>query len=148
MFICLNCGEVFDENNIGNTTENRGYYGDEKCSAKISCCPICAGEYEEAAQCKICGEYHPKDDLTGGVCEECLDDYRRDFDVCYKISVDARETQKVNINRLIYHLLGVEEINNTLAEYIRTNMNGVDCSEYIEEDEEWFCEKLAKEVNK
>lgn len=152
MFICVECGEIFGENEAGITYEDRGCYGDEKCRVEISCCPICSGSYTKASQCLVCGEYYHPDKLNNDICDDCIDTYGKDFEKCYQISKNGKDNQRIEINRLIYKMLGedIGEINAILYEYILKNSRSEDAhslmSEYINEDKAWFADRIVKEV--
>lgn len=63
MYICLECGEMFED--FTTWTEP---HGEQLCG-----CPYCKGAYEEAKECVVCGEYYLEEDLTNGVCEDCAE---------------------------------------------------------------------------
>lgn len=142
---CCECGHIFEEGEQANWLESRGEFWGEPCSVEMSGCPLCHGEYEETTRCKICGAEHLEDELNGGVCDDCIDDHRNDFETCYKIS--ACDTQEIEINALLASILDVSEIERILAGYIRDNCPDVDCSAFIDADKYWFGMKLWKEVN-
>lgn len=60
MFICKDCEAVFETARRYVEPHGERYYG----------CPYCAGAYDRAAECIICGEY--KADTYVGICRECL----------------------------------------------------------------------------
>ena len=109
-------------------------------------CPICKGEYEETERCLICGSEQFGIELCGGVCQECIDEYRSDFDMCYKISSEEKEV--VKINSLLASIFEPEEIERILITYVKKNKKDISCDSFIDSDISWFGEKLAKEVNK
>jgi formylmethanofuran dehydrogenase subunit E len=54
-YVCLECGEIFDENEIDCWEETHGLdYGPYE---PRSGCPYCGGAYVEAYRCDGCGEY-------------------------------------------------------------------------------------------
>ena len=55
-FICLDCGETFDENEIDTWEESRGEYWGVQCCESMSGCPYCRGGYVETYECDCCGE--------------------------------------------------------------------------------------------
>ena len=68
MFICFNCGEVFDEPAVKpcRTGEYDHY----------NVCPFCGhDEYDGAEMCDECGDYFPVDELNNGVCHTCRKEY-------------------------------------------------------------------------
>jgi rubrerythrin len=71
MYICNNCGEVFD---TPETYEEHHPYGTGYASEKWSVCPNCGEpDYDEAKQCERCGEFVAE--LDGdGLCDVCYGD--------------------------------------------------------------------------
>ena len=137
---CLKCGKTFNE--PSETSELRGFVGGDYAYENMASCPHCGGDFEETKKCAVCGEEHTSDELHGGVCSACIDDKRKDFPAIYNICVG--ETKAVEINELIATLLDEADINQILYDYIRRNMVGVDCSEYIDEDLDYIVEALAE----
>ena len=144
MLKCLECGHVFSEYDLNTCEESRGEHFGIPCYEKMSGCPICEGDYEETVQCAVCGSEHLEDELFGGVCSECIDEYRKDFNACYEISIG--ETKEIKINALLASLFDVSDIEQILKEYIRDKWKDVDCSQFIDEDIQWFGEKISEEV--
>lgn len=145
MVKCLKCGALFDEDSARVEKEDYGFYWGEPCYRSTRGCPICGGQYEETKQCAICGEDFLPDDLTSGVCSECIDNYRHDFKTCYKVSQNE-PPMKMEINALLYYLFDSTEIEQILKDYINARWLDVDCSEYIDMDKMWFAENLVKEL--
>ena len=144
MLKCLECGHVFSEYDLNTWEESRGEHFGIPCYEKMSGCPICEGDYEETVQCAVCGSEHIEDELFGGVCSECIDEYRKDFNACYEISIG--ETKEIKINALLASLFDVSDIEQILKEYIRDKWKDVDCSQFIDEAIQWFGEKISEEV--
>lgn len=142
---CLECGHIFEEGEQARWSENRGEYWGSPCSENMSGCPRCKGDYEETTLCEICGSEHLEDELNGGACHECIDEYRKNFDVCYEISFG--ETEEIKINALLASLFDVGDIEQILKEYVESRCPNIDCGKFIDRDLYWFGEKLAKEVN-
>lgn len=144
-FKCLECGHIFEEGEQAVWEETHGL--DTPPYEKFSGCPICKGSYEETKQCKICDGEFLEDELNGGcVCDECIDEYSKDFDTCYKISKLA-DKEEIKINALFASLFSEEEIETILYHYLKT-MKEVSCLDFVEQDKDWFAEKLAEEVSK
>lgn len=135
---CNECGHIFDDCERAIWREAHG--------EMWSGCPICRGSYDETKQCSVCGGEFLEDELKGGcVCDECINDYCKAFDVCYKVS--KNEKTEIEINCLLATLLDVEKIEEILYQYLKAEKE-VDCSLFIEQDRNWFAEKLAEEVRK
>ena len=73
MYICTKCNHIFEEGEAKTIKQNQGECFGFPAYEDFSVCPMCEGEYEKAVQCSICEEYHLEEDLTNGVCDDCLD---------------------------------------------------------------------------
>jgi hypothetical protein len=151
-YICLDCGHIFDEGEQISFQEAMGERFGEKVYRKISGCPICGGEYEETKPCAICGSEQLEEDLNGGICDECIDKYKHDIDMCYKVG--KYDDDKVEINCFLAAMFDKKEIEEILfnrvkkrAEYIREYIEA-DCEKFINSDRSWFGERLLEEIEK
>ena len=138
-FKCCECGHLFKSGEEGPWTES---YGEE-----MSGCPVCEGAYEETVQCSICGSEHLADELDGGVCEACVDEYRYDIGMCRIIGEKSKAD--VSINGFFASMYSSEEIEELIWRDIwnTRKIKVVDCNPFIEADRIWFAENLAEEVN-
>ena len=136
---CVECGHIFDECEAKETKECWGFNYS---------CPICNGDFEKTVKCAVCKGEFLDEELNGGVCDECIDEYRNQAKICIDISEQEGTKSKINVNYLIPFILSEEEINRILIEYIEKEKPNADCGAYIDEDISWFGEMLAKEVNK
>jgi hypothetical protein len=144
-FKCLECGHIFEDGEQVVWRETHGL--DTPPYESFSGCPLCKGAYEETRRCKICGGEFLEEELNGDlICDECIDQYREDFDTCYKIA--KQDQQEVKINGLLAALFDAREIEIILLEIIKKDNSKVDCSNYIERNKNWFVEKLVEEVKK
>lgn len=146
MYKCLECGHVFDEEDVAEWEESRGEYWGSPCYEKMSGCPVCHGEYEEAKICLICGRLCNDSEINYGICDDCIDSYTFKFEKCYELSIG--EYEEVKINSLVASILDNGDINQILVEYIRKNLPDIDCSNFINYDRSWFAEQISKEKNK
>ena len=145
-FKCLECGHIFEDGEQATWREYMGECHGSPAYDEFCGCPLCKGDFEETKQCKICGGEFLEDELNGGcVCDECIEEYSKDFDTCYKIS--ANEKEEIKINALLASLVSVSKIEAVLY-HILKKAEYVDCSAFINQDEDWFAEKLAEEVRK
>jgi len=76
-YICLECGEIFDEPKNYSEDLTCGYASEGGSFIhKYKACPYCEGAYRTAIQCDICEEYFNKEDIetVGSVlmCEKCF----------------------------------------------------------------------------
>jgi DNA-directed RNA polymerase subunit RPC12/RpoP len=131
MYKCRDCGKVFENAEEKGT---RGEYLPE-CT-----CPHCGSEdYDKAIECEECGEYYLADDLTEGVCPECIKGFANDLEMCYKVGkCDERE---IKINGFLLSMFEVEDIEKILLGTLKARKNlgyDINGAEYINESKEWF----------
>lgn len=145
MFKCYDCEATFSEPRI--YTEKMGEHFGFPAYESFSCCPECGGSFDEATQCKICGEYFFDDELDDGICEECLEEkkgeYRYNVKACFEVLKD--ETTQIEINPVLAMLLKRSEIEEELLKTL-LECSSIDCSSVIEEYKDWFIEEFKKEV--
>ena len=65
MYICLECGEIFES---PKRIIDEEYYG---CYQYDYVCPYCGGDYVEVVECLGCGKNFGEEDLTEGFCKKC-----------------------------------------------------------------------------
>jgi hypothetical protein len=140
---CHNCGRRFEEPDI--ITETHGL--EHGPYEKIGVCPYCKGYFAEIHECKICGEYYTDDELTSGVCDECIYQHDTDVELCYKLGADSKES--IKINGFIASVFSEEQINEILWNRIKeiNRIVNVSCYAFIVSDKSWFAEQLIKEKN-
>ena len=78
MFKCIECGYVFEEGEQAVWYEDRGEFWGVPCSERMTGCPKCRGDYEEATECENCGEWHDEYELEDGLCEKCRENESED----------------------------------------------------------------------
>lgn len=144
MYKCKKCGHLFEDGEETKWVETHGL--DAPPYEEWSGCPICKGDFEETKQCKICGGEFLEYELNGdNVCDECIEEYSKDFDTCYRISENEKE--EIKINALLVSLLDVDEIETILYHYLKTKRE-IDCSKFVNQDKDWFADRLVEEVSK
>ena len=139
---CHECDRRFEEPDI--VTETHGMT-DGSCE-KICVCPYCKGYYEPMYQCKICGEWFTDDELTSGVCDECIYQHDTDIELLYRLGNEEDAKETVTINGFIASVLTAEQISEIVMRELRT-LNYVGCingTEFIGSDKDWFVEKLLE----
>lgn len=141
---CLECGNIFEEGEQARWIETIGEFCGSSRSREMIGCPLCRGVYEKTVPCAVCGSEKLEEELNAGVCAECIDEKRKCFDFCHKIS-DGEKTE-IKINSLLASLFDSSDIEQILKEYIHARWKDVDCSRFIDEDVSWFAEKMAEEV--
>ena len=145
---CLDCGHIFEDGEQATWREYMGECHGSPAYEEFSGCPICNGEYEETKQCKICGGEFLEDELNGGlVCDVCVEEYKRDLKTSYTIAETAPK-EEIKINPLLASLFDVDEIEAILYQQLESVKSNIDCSAFINEDKDWFADKLAEEVSK
>lgn len=145
-FKCLDCGHIFEEGEQARWEEHHPY-GMGYAAEEFSGCPVCNGSYEETKQCKICGGEFLEDELNGGlVCDNCVEEYKRDLKTCYAIA-ETTEKQEIKINALLVSAFDISEIEEILYRELESSNNN-DFSAFINQDKDWFAEKLVEEVKK
>ena len=74
MYKCADCGHVFEEGEQAIWCEDRGEFWGMPCTERLEGCPKCHGCFEEATECKECGELFLSDELYDGLCEDCQEE--------------------------------------------------------------------------
>ena len=133
--ICEN-GHVFD-------WENRATTWDPYVGEYDDCCPYCGMNYEQAAQCEGCGENYREDDLICGVCKKCIDEYRTNFELCYKASEGV--VVEYEINAAVACLLDPSDVNQILLEYIKKRIESPNMSEFVDVWRDEVIDHIGKE---
>lgn len=71
MFICLDCGEIFEKPKIFTETHGLGSPPYEELYG----CPLCGGSYAETYKCDVCGKYVEDEYITTDkgyiICDNC-----------------------------------------------------------------------------
>ena len=74
MLRCIDCGKIFDDDDVAVWEESRGEFWGVPCSETVSGCPHCQGDYEQVTTCKRCDKWCSEDELTNGYCDLCYDE--------------------------------------------------------------------------
>lgn len=145
MYICERCGNVIEDDEFPTEVQCHGYtsLGDSFDETIDGCCS-CGGEYVEAYQCKVCGEWFSEDDLCYDVCDDCRKAYAT---VSYALEQGKNDTTTVTINGFVADALTEEEINRILAKWMTENFTDGSkvVVDYLNNDEEYYAERLIKE---
>jgi predicted RNA-binding Zn-ribbon protein involved in translation (DUF1610 family) len=108
MFICRECGEVFDDPRTDYSLHD---FGEGSAREEYNVCPACGGvDIEEADRCAECGVWTPKSELHGGLCDDCL---------AGKVTVENvfdYADEDTSYDGVIYSLLSDEEITEILLD--------------------------------
>lgn len=148
MYKCLKCGHIFENGEEARWKESRGECWGTLCSEEMSGCPNCHGDYEETTPCAVCGLEHLVKELRGGVCNDCIEEYRYDVDMCFKIG--ANDTDSIELNCFLAAMFDKEEIEQILLGRLKIIQKYVkiDCRKFIDSEQYWFGENLVEEVKK
>lgn len=136
---CDECGFDFEDPSF-----LREYHGTDDYE-EIGVCPYCKGGcFEPLYECKVCGCLCTEDELNAGICDFCLYEYDNDIETCYAISKGFDET--VGINSFLASIFNEDEINEILMSYARLTkkIEPISCREFIENDKEWFAERIKE----
>lgn len=148
-YICLDCGHIFEEGEQGKSRAFLGECHGKNVYEEEKCCPICGGDYEEAFACEICGTLHYKDNLCGGACDRCINEYRYDINTCYDVAKKMGEEQ-VELNCFLASIFTKDEIENILFKELKNaeKFAKVNCDNFINADREWFAELIIERGGK
>lgn len=137
---CHECDRRFDEPDI--ITETHGMT-DGSCE-KHAVCPYCHGWIEDLHECKICGATATEENLTLGVCNDCLM-RKATVERCLKFGDDCEEN--VPINGFVVSLLSPRKINEILIKTISdaNSIVPIDCFNFVLNDDIWFAQKVIEE---
>ena len=138
---CHECDRQFEEPDIIEETHGMT---DGSCE-KHGVCPYCKGYFEEMHPCKICGQHFTDDELSGGVCDECIYEKSTDIEFCYNLETE----ETIKINGFIASVFTEEQINEILWNRIKeiNRIVNISCYDFIDSDKSWFAEKLIEEKN-
>ena len=95
-------------------------------------------------KCKICGAFATDEQLTLGVCDDCLM-AKATVERCLKFGDDCE--QNIPINGFVASLLSTRKINEILIKTI-SDVNSIipiDCFNFVLNDDIWFAEKVIEE---
>lgn len=137
---CHECDRRFEDPDI--ITESHGF--NDGIAEERGVCPFCKGYFEEMHKCVICGEYFTDDELTAGVCDECIYEHDTNHMVCYEFG--RLQSESIKINSFLVSVFTEEQINEILYNRMMemSRIISISCYEFIESDKVWFAEKLIE----
>jgi hypothetical protein len=141
MFVCKNCGNLVEE--IPTIKQCHGHTSlGQPLTETIDGLCSCGGDFTEATQCKICGEWFDNTELDG-VCEVCIEEYET-VGTALEIGNENPETVE-GINGFAASVLTVEQINKILTKWVEENFvdHSKDVVKYCEDDKFYFSDYLA-----
>ena len=143
MLVCNVCGDVIEDYEIPTRTQCHGHtsLGQELLETIDGNCS-CGGEYVEATQCKICGEWFDNEEMHG-ICECCLEEFET---VPVALEMGKEYTEEVEINGFVANALSNEQINKILVKWVSENIidHSKEVVKYCNEDKEYFSEWIEQ----
>ena len=148
MLICNKCGMLKNEDEIESYYECHGTTSlgarlEEQCF-DYDC--DCGGEFVEALECEVCGEWFDNTDLHG-VCECCIEEYETVGDA---ILYGEEDMHSVDINGFVSSVISTEQINAILIKWVEENV--IDHSKvvikYCEKDKSSFSDFVYERARK
>ena len=101
MYICADCGSVFDDPKVIGTDVDRG-----------ECCPDCGSyDFDEAVECEECGTIIPASDAYGydhHLCMGCLMNHKYDLPTLLKAVEDTQDELEIPV--LARYIMSDDEI--------------------------------------
>ena len=146
--MCVECGYEMDRDDVTGL-EKEFVKLDYKTVTRYGKCPHCGGiTLEKVAICSVCDEKYCESQVIGDACNSCVEKYKYDIDVCYRIG--EKDTEKIEINCFLANMFDAEDINKILYVVLlaSSKKNKIDCTPFISSDRDWFGERLVEEVKK
>lgn len=86
---CIECGHIFEDGDERTYDDILDVIDGIPYKERRVCCPVCGGEFEDAAICQECGGAFATEHLfSGHYCRECLDEFMTDQTMKQYISED------------------------------------------------------------
>ena len=146
MFVCEDCGRIFDEEDVLYWKEDRGKYGEDTCFEEMCGCPSCKGAFFELKNCGICGAIIKESDWD--ICEECINK-NKSLEVAKQIGETKKE--QVELNEFLTFCFEPKEIEYILYKYIDSLSQGDKqdlINQYCEDDISCYVEEVIKRARK
>jgi hypothetical protein len=85
-------------------------------------------------------------ELTEGVCDSCIDEYKHDREMCFKVGERGKDA--VLLNSFIATMFDADVIADVMFKHLKETRLGrkIDCSKFILTDKSFFSENLVEEV--
>lgn len=131
MLICKDCGKVIADDELITHLESRGEFWGNNCFEEIVDKCECGGEFVEAKQCQMCGEWICEDDEN--VCDDCLQN-NATYDNALKYGEENKES--VELNGFLANVFTADEVNEIL---IRELDEAQQLSTKIYKEARWYC---------
>ena len=131
MYICEDCGKIYEDEEAEDVYATTGYYNlvnIEPCS--------CGGNLVKAKRCEKCDEFMPEDNLA--LCDSCIEEYET-LENALEIGADYEE--KVSLNGFFASAFTKEEIESILLETFKAKDEKIKknaIKQYCEDDYSYF----------
>lgn len=138
MYICDDCGAVFDEP-----------FGQRQPHGEVyEVCPACGGSFSEAKHCPVCGEYHHPAEQRFEVCDTCMK-WKRTKERVLAYAKARRCTQELYewFFDCAFRKAGIEVMEVLQEAYLATNDWERKTAEFVMEDPADWADYLAAEAH-
>lgn len=143
MYICERCGEVRDEDELRECSERVfNCYGEYMGSKSYQSDCSCGGEFVEAGECEICGEY-----IVPGerVCNNCIEEYAT-VENAILFGAQADCLGIIKINGFLEECFTASEIENILRAHLE-NKDLLKAKKFcIEDNKDGFIEFIKENL--
>ena len=123
--ICLDCGTVFDADEVQRVQDYRGECWGRPAYEEELICPHCKSSgIDDAEECEICGSWCSTEELydNGGLCTACLETYSTDKE-CFEACERNKDTESVELNSYLAYMFSEDEIEDILLEELAKSAN-------------------------
>ena len=147
-FKCLHCGHIFEEGEEKVWKEKR--HPDIDIFETLTGCPICKGGFEETESCSKCGGEYLHEELSAGLCENCIDEikgeYSKNWEECYSLSEKNKDKKSVEINSFLASQFKEHQIEEILLMELKkfSKSSIIDCSSFVEDNDYWLIDEAQK----
>ena len=133
--ICLDCGTVFDADEVERVQDYRGECWGSPAYEEELICPHCKSSViEDAEECEICGSWCSAEELydNGGICTACLETYSTDKE-CFEACERNKDTESVELNSYLAYMFSESEIEDILLDELAKSANSTNIAKLREE---------------
>ena len=132
--ICLDCGNVFNTDEVERVQDYRGECWGRPAYEEELICPYCkSSDIENAEGCEICDSWCSAEELydNGGICTACLETYSTDKE-CFEACERNKETESIEINSYLAYMFSESEIEDILLEELAKSANSTNVAKLRE----------------
>ena len=118
MWICNECGETCEDEDLKVTKNWSEFWGQSVCEEQTDYSCDCGGEYEEAERCPLCGDY-----ITGdkSICDECAED-NATVETALEYGGDENK-DTIELNGFLVYMFPPSVIERILTEVLQNSPN-------------------------